>query len=121
MRINPHPRIWTFDVDDTLVNWDRSEHPPESQVAIDGVKGPVYVVPHQKNINLLVKLAKVGWFIRVHSGSGVDWAERVVRALGLEQYVGEVCSKPLGRTDDKPPGDGLAYQAYRDPMNGSEK
>ena len=114
-------KIWQFDVDDTLISWDKSGY-SASCITIKGPKGhDVYVQPNRKNINLLQKLAKVGWYIRVHSGSGWEWAKTVVEALGLTDYVDEVTSKPLGNTDDKGPGDGIAYNVYRDPYTGEEK
>lgn len=112
-RYNDNPRIWTFDVDDTLVYWNLSEHPGEPTIIVDHVRGPVFLVPNQKNINLLKKLAKIGWYIRVHSGSGMEWAAAIVIALDLEPYVDVIEAKPLGNTDDQAPGDGLAYQVYR--------
>jgi len=120
MIVNKAPRIWEFDVDNTLILWNLSGFPTMERIVIEGVKGKVELVPHTKNINLMIKLSKIGWFIRVHSGSGVEWASNVVCTLGLEDYVDEVCSKPLGRTDDMPAGDGYAYQAYRDPNTGAE-
>lgn len=115
-------KIWQFDVDDTLVLWSpeiNAEHAPYA--AIQGPSGHrVCLVPNKPNVELLKKLATVGWYIRVHSGSGWAWAEAVVKALGLEDYVDEVTSKPLGNTDDKPPGDGLAYKVYLDPITSEE-
>lgn len=115
MKINNNPRIWEFDVDDTLVFWDLSKFPAEQPETIEHVKGPVQVVRNQKNINLLIKLSKIGWFIRVHSGSGVEWALKVLNHLELVDFVDVVEAKPLGKTDDQAPGDGLAYKVYRAP------
>ena len=120
MKVNPNPRIWEFDTDNTLILWDLSKYPEGPFITVQSLKGPVTLVPNQKNINLLVKLSKIGWHIRVKSGSGVEWAEKVIRTLGLESYVDEVESRPLGLTDDGPPGEGLAYRAYRDPRTGEE-
>lgn len=114
MIVNSNPRIWEFDVDDTLVLWDLSRFSVEDQILIQNTRGPVKLVPHLKNINLLMKLSKIGWYIRVHSGSGVEWAKKVVETLGLSHYVDCVEAKPLGKTDDQEPGDGLAYTVYRE-------
>lgn len=114
-------KIWQFDVDDTLILWNKSELPDSEPLVLMGPKGhTVKVHSHQKNINLLKKLAKVGWYIRVHSGSGWEWAKLVVEALGLCDYVDEITSKPLGNTDDKPIGSDLAFNVYRDPTTGKE-
>ncbi len=120
MRVNESAQLWEFDVDDTLVMWDRSKYPELEDVAVLTDKGTAVLKVNKFQVKLLIKLAKVGYFIRVHSGSGFDWASKVVQALGIEQYVDEVASKPKGRTDDKAPGDGYAYHAYRDPVTGKE-
>lgn len=123
MRVVEAEKIWEFDVDDTLILWNLSEYSGlgDTNITVVGPKGlPVLLTPHSKNINLLKKVSMVGWYVRVHSGSGAKWAKAVVEALGLQEYVDEVCAKPLGRTDDRAPGDGLAYSAYRDPKSGTE-
>lgn len=113
---------WYFDVDDTLIMWDRSKYrdKPVDWVTLETSKGPVELVVNQKNVNLLIKLAKLGYYIRVYSGSGADWAEKIVTGLGLQQYVDSIETKPKGITDDKAPGDGTAYLAWRDPVTGAE-
>jgi hypothetical protein len=115
-----NPNIWEVDVDDTLVCWDLSKYPEHPRVVVQGPCGPTELVVHRKNVNMVIKLAKVGWFIRVHSGSGMPWARLIVQSLELEPFVQECCAKPRGRTDDRPPGDGLAYQAFRDLSTGAE-
>ncbi len=115
MRVISNPRIWEFDVDNTLILWDKSQYQDIPPVFANSDKGPVTLHINQKNVNLLIKLAKIGWYIRVHSGSGVEWAAKIIRLLNLEPYVDSVEAKPLGKTDDQPPGEGLAYLAYREP------
>ncbi len=115
MKRNSNPRIWEFDVDDTLFSWNLSEFDRSQHQEIQGPRGRVVIVPNQKNINLLIKLAKIGWYIRVQSGSGVEWACTILEQLGLEDYVDEVEAKPLGNTDDQGPGDGLAYRVFMAP------
>jgi hydrogenase maturation factor len=115
-------RIWEFDVDDTLIMWDKSKFPkPARIVSIMTKKGLADVIINQKNVNLLIKLAKLGYYIRVHSGSGAKWARDVVNVLRIQDYVDSVESKPVGKTDDRPPGDGITYLAYRDAITGGER
>ncbi len=115
MKVVEENKIWQFDVDDTLITWDISAYPLRNIFTMKGPKGhDVDLIQNEKNINLLEKLSKVGWYIRVHSGSGWQWAKAVIEALELTEFVDEVTSKPLGNTDDRPPGDGLAYNVYRD-------
>lgn len=121
MNIVKKDRIWQFDVDDTLIIWQRDAYTKKNCIHLNSPSGlTVELLPHSKNINLLMKLSKIGWYIRVHSGSGWEWAHCVVVALGLTNYVDEVTSKPLGNTDDKGPGDGIAYNIYRHPVSGEE-
>lgn len=122
MRVIKQNKIWQFDVDDTLIMWNPDPSPGHaSYIHVIGPKGQgVSLVPNRSNIELLKKLATVGWYIRVHSGSGWQWAKTVVKALGLELFVDEVTSKPLGNTDDGPHGEGIAYNVYLDPITGEE-
>lgn len=114
--------IWEFDVDDTLVMWNLSEFSPSAErVVIETSKGPTELVVNTKNVKMLQKIAKLGYYVRVHSGSGYQWAWKVCNALDLLGYVDSIETKPKGKTDDKAPGDGITYLAYRDPVTGGEE
>ncbi len=52
------------------------------------------------NIQLLRDMHARGRFIIVWSAGGYQWAESVVRALGLEQYVHLIIEKPIAYVDD---------------------
>ena len=96
-------KTFFVDVDDTLILWDISEHPKSSRIAVDrGKRGKVFVVPHRKNINLMKKFYKLGYDIIVWSGSGADWAETIIKALGLQKLVVAVMDKPHYYLDDVP-------------------
>jgi hypothetical protein len=112
--------IWEFDVDDTLIMWDRSKYPKGERVFVETEKGTAELIINRKNVNMLIKGAKLGYYIRVHSGSGAKWALKIVRALKIDRYVDSVETKPKAKTDDKAPGDGITYLAYRDPETGTE-
>lgn len=112
--------IWEFDVDDTLIMWNRSKYPEGERIIIPTDKGDAEVIVNRKNVNMLIKAAKLGYYIRVHSGSGASWAKKVVEALAIQNYVDSVETKPKAKTDDKAPGDGITYLAYRDPETGDE-
>lgn len=112
--------IWEFDVDDTLIMWNRSKYPTAERITIQTEKGPAELVVNRKNVNLLIKAAKLGYYVRVHSGSGAKWATKIVNALDIANYVDSVETKPKAKTDDKAPGDGITYLAYRDPVTGDE-
>lgn len=90
-----------FDVDDTLVIWGKAK-PGEKVIAItdpyDGSQH--YLRPHAGHIKVLRDRKTRGATIHVWSASGWQWAETVVRALGLEEHVDFVLSKPTMYVDD---------------------
>lgn len=115
--LKSHNSAW-FDVDDTLVKWgtvlpEDREHlvpitcPVSSVEDEDGNIKEVsqwteYLRPHKKHIEQL-KLHKArGHTVIVWSQGGWEWAEAVVKALKLENYVDLVVSKPNWYYDDIP-------------------
>ena len=91
------------DVDDTLVYWDNLySQPGDGKIKIIDPydKGVNYLKPHQKHINLLRKYKGRGSEIIVWSAGGYQWAEAVVKALGLEDIVDIVMTKPAKYIDD---------------------
>lgn len=99
------------DVDETLVMWDMKEnyysqrpHPGcrlFNFVSKDFPNGIVFsLLPHVIHIELLKKYKDQKKTIVVWSAGGVDWAEFVVKELGLQEHVDLVISKPLRYVDD---------------------
>lgn len=90
------------DVDDTLVMWGKAKK-GEKTVAItnphDGKQD--YLRPHKGHIKVLKDRYSRGSFIVVWSAGGFAWAEAVVKALGLENYVDLIMTKPHIYIDDK--------------------
>jgi len=91
-----------FDVDDTLVMWEIPNGFEEDLVTIQCRDYIELLAPNKYNINHLKKLAKRGHAIVVWSAGGSDWAEAVVKALELEDFVEVVMSKPHYLIDDMP-------------------
>lgn len=120
MRVIESDNVVMVDVDDTLVCWNLSDFPDYDRTIILHVNGPVAVVPHQPNINTLIKFWKLGYTVIVWSGSGWLWAKNVVEQLGLTEYVHSVQSKPRWHFDDKPAETWMGSRVYRDPKTGSE-
>lgn len=104
-----------WDVDDTLVKWGNAT-PEEMNDAIpitcpissaiideeDVIVQPwtEYLRPHKKHI-AQIKLHKMrGHRNIVWSAGGAEWAEAVVQALGIEEYVDIVMGKPSWYYDD---------------------
>lgn len=114
MEVIYNEQIVCFDCDDTLVLWPEN-HPnhfpnasfaqpsPGSIPITDPYDNSVnYLIPHTKHISLLKKYKGRGNYIRVWSAAGVKWAEAVVKALAIEDYVDSVETKPLKLIDDLP-------------------
>jgi phosphoserine phosphatase len=141
MKVLPCKQPTYFDVDDTLVMWSRpaADDPDAIEIACptsrterfllemtdDGTLEPdtptetvsvgswtERLKPHKKHIEQL-KLHKLrGHTIIVWSAGGWEWAEAVVRALKLEQYVDLVIEKPMWFYDDLMPNEFMGKRYY---------
>lgn len=105
MHVASSERVIAFDCDDTLIFWDENYTQPfDGAVKIvcphDGEI--TYHRPHQRHINFLKKQKARGYSVKVWSSAGTKWAEAVVLALNLENYVDQVSSKPEKYVDDLP-------------------
>ena len=92
----PGPAVYV-DVDTTLIEWDDPKNPEDCGVV--WIHGKMFYV-NEYNVAYLKKFADRNHAIIVWSGSGVAWAQAVVRALGLTDYVHAVLSKPSYYIDD---------------------
>lgn len=111
-----------IDVDDTLVSWARLEDLPEEthvlqtvEVELEDEKAIYQVFP--ENVASLKTHHQKGHTIVVWSGSGVDWARAVVKALKLEDHVDLVMCKPRWLLDDMAPAEFMptSYWGAGDP------
>jgi len=94
-----------FDVDDTLVYHDMHDEqsgPGKIKIIDPYDKSINYLKPHKKHITLLKKCKGRGNYVTVWSGGGYKWAEAVIKALKLEEYVDLVMTKPSRYVDDLP-------------------
>lgn len=100
-KVTPGPTVF-FDCDDTLVMWNTpSKTIDASEFVRVTCRGQGnLLLPHKHNIQLLKQLSSRGHAIVVWSGGGADWAEAVVKALKLEDYVQVVTAKPSYYVDD---------------------
>lgn len=109
-----------FDVDDTLVMWEIPEGFQEDLVTVVCRDYAELLAPNKHNIKLLKKMAARGHSVIVWSAGGADWAEAVVKALELEDYVHVVTGKPTYWIDDlQNPKDVLGKHGYFD-INGNK-
>jgi phosphoserine phosphatase len=94
--INNDP-IAYFDVDDTLIMWDYDD--TKETVWINGYR----FNPHKVHIEQIKKHKMRGHTIIVYSAGGsTNWAEPVIKALKLEDYVDVVMPKANWAYDDLP-------------------
>ena len=101
----PDGPTWFCDIDDTLVIWGKPDHPEAIAITMDwgnGIPCVERLVPHKTHIDMLKKAKFRGHVVVVWSAGGSAWAHAVVKALGLEEYVDLVVSKPNWFIDDLP-------------------
>lgn len=106
-----------FDVDDTLIRWDTYNRPNASgpynspnpclvniiTVEDPHMKGHMMTFrPHLAHCHILIRNYHQGRTVIVWSAAGYKWAETIVKALGLEQYVSLILEKPSVICDDTP-------------------
>jgi hypothetical protein len=114
-------KVVFIDCDQTLVDWSASEIKEVlTPVTINnqGYESMVYV--NQKNVNLAIKLRKMGYTLIVWSQSGHDWAEAVAKAVGLQEHVTACMSKPRYYVDDLPCEKWMGQRIWRDPLTGED-
>lgn len=94
--------VYASDVDDTLIMWRIPEDytGPLVETDLDGFKDKG--IPNLHAINHLKKMKARGYAIIVWSAGGSEWAEAVVKALELEDFVDVVMPKIDFHLDDVP-------------------
>lgn len=94
--------VYASDVDDTLIMWRIPEDytGPLVETDLDGFKDKG--IPNQHAINHLKKMKARGYAVIVWSAGGSEWAEAVVKALELEDFVDVVMPKIDFHLDDVP-------------------
>lgn len=101
MQVYKKDQMVPFDCDDTLVMWNLEDKSKNIPIECPYTKGVVYhLTPHEEHISLLKKYKARGFTVVVWSAGGVDWAENVVKALKLEEFVDAVFTKPCRYVDD---------------------
>jgi len=113
-----HNEVYCSDVDDTLVMWDL-----ENAFGLEvEVKCPYsesdqhfYLVRNEPMIEMLKTKHARGCYIIVWSQGGEAWADAVVKALGIEQYVHQTMSKPSSYGDDLPASEWMHGRVYLKP------
>ena len=108
-----------FDVDDTLILYKFPDHQLDEAITIsiaDRELMTATVIPHKDHIERL-KLHKAwGNGVVVWSRSGWEWADAVIKALELGDYVDFIAAKPMYYYDDKPCCKILGEHRYIKPL-----
>ena len=105
--------VYASDVDDTLIMWRIPEGYTGELVEtnLDGFKDSG--IPNRHAINHLKKMKARGYAVVVWSAGGSEWAEAVVKTLGLEEEVDLVMPKIDFHLDDVPdPADKIGKWQY---------
>lgn len=90
--------IVDIDIDDTLIMHNVSE--PGEKITLDFYGEDVTFNVHNEHVKLLKNYKARGFTIFVWSGNGYEHAEKVIKALNLEDYVDYVRTKPYRIIDD---------------------
>ncbi len=92
--------VFASDVDDTLIMWTIPQGYDGDLIEtdLDGFKEKG--IPNWPAIEHLKKMKRRGYAVIVWSAGGSDWAEAVVKACGIEEYVDVVMPKIDFHLDD---------------------
>jgi hypothetical protein len=109
--------IRPFDVDDTIILHGDKGHAEYKTVEVpDRVEGKTLTFRiHEPMVRLLKEEHARGSYIIVWSRSGYQWAHDVVKALGLEDKVHLIMSKPMVYFDDSPVENWMKDRVYLSP------
>lgn len=117
MTIIDNENIRPFDVDGTLiVPYDPNAGQFTAAFVFDPVDNKtIKVTINQAMTRMIREEYHRGGYVIVWSRSGKEWATNVVRALGLQEYVHLVMSKPTVYFDDLPVGEWLKDRVFLPP------
>lgn len=105
-----------IDCDDTLVLWGKIPKGRKAVKVISPHDGKEEILGiHAGHIKILKDRKARGSYIVVWSAGGFAWANAVVKALGLEQYVDLVMTKPHAYIDDKKAEEFMGEHIYLPP------
>lgn len=101
------------DVDDTLVMHHAPLGNPDLKyVDLDYYGTPKTLAVHTTHVELVKAYKARGYQVVVHSNNGSAWAEQVVLAIGLRDFVDEIRTKPTKVMDDQNIGNAFGALVY---------
>lgn len=92
-------KVKAFDVDDTLISQDPSK---QLTIAVKCFSQIQMVAVNQEVVEIIKKEYSKGTMIIVWSQQGDEWADAVVRSIGLENHVHYTMTKISEAYDDLP-------------------
>lgn len=102
MLVIRNDNLVTCDVDDTLIGWDNCPIDRSTWVEVEFAGKTYHHWVLDENVASLRRHASRNQPIIVWSQGGHEWAEAVVKALGITDIVTAVMSKPKFVIDDLP-------------------
>jgi len=102
MKVINSSNVMCVDIDDTLIMWKSPKYAEPRNKLCFTFKGK-YVIKYirENTVEELKRQKESGRYVVVWSDSGADWAEAIVKALEIEDYVDLVMAKPTVYYDDK--------------------
>lgn len=113
-----YENVCPFDVDDTLVMWEFQRTEVVDTIEVRDPYKPDEVQtlkPNWPMIELLKTKRARGEYIIVWSQGGEKWANAVIEALDLQNYVHQTMTKPRSYADDLPCQEWMGERVYLKP------
>jgi len=107
-----------FDIDQTLILYKDTPGADTEPVVLvlDPIRNKrIEFKEHTAMTRLMREEYHRGAYIVVWSRGGYEWAANVIEALGLEECVQQVMSKPVAYFDDKPVAEWMNNRVYLEP------
>ncbi len=113
MKVVSQESIIVIDVDNTLIMWGKAKRGEKAVHVTNPYDHKQETLRlHKGHIKVLKERHARGSYIIVWSAAGYQWANAVIRALGLEQYVDQIMTKPQMYIDDKQAHEILGERLY---------
>ena len=114
--------VIAVDVDDTIVMWHMPKNYSGITVKVQCNGFTEEAIPNMHVIEHIKKMKRRGHSVVVWSAGGSDWAEAVIEALSLGEYVDVICPKfDYHMDDNKDPIDKIGKWCYISPEGYAQK
>ncbi len=100
MKVIKYENVVAFDCDDTLALWDDPNNKGIGKIDVQFAGKVVYLTPHTYHIDLMKMYKERGYYVIVWSANGWQHAERICKALKIEDFVDVVQCKLSKHVDD---------------------